>query len=106
MPAGKRSKLHPWTEEQKKDDGDKPTRTPLLVLPSAGQNEPGMREKLSAKSPWKDLASHHEQHDVNSLVCMEGVEKLGGEKQHVLLGMEQSGLIANPKHLCMCPQRC
>ena len=83
-----------------------PVAPHFLSFLSASQNEPSKRDKLSAKSPWKDFVSHHKQHDVNSLVCMEGVKALGGEKQLVLLGMEQSGLIGNPKHLCTCPQRC
>lgn len=51
------------------------------------------------------LSSHRKQHDVNSSVCMEGVEALGGEKQLVLLGMERSVLIViSGEETCVCTQ--
>lgn len=74
-----------------------------ISCPLKGQNEPAERDKLPAKSPWKDFASHLEQRDVYSLLCVEAVVGLGREKQHVLLGMEKSGVIVNPKYLRTCP---
>lgn len=98
MPAGKRSKLHPRAEEQKKLSQQVQLHPTSFLF--ASPNEPSKREKLSAKRPWKDFASHHMQHEVNGLVCVEGVEASGGAKQRVMmLGREQSGLIVDPKAL-------
>lgn len=72
-----------------------PTAPCFLSFLSASQNEFNKRDKLPAKSPWNDFAACLKQHDVNSLVGMEGVEVLQREKHIVLFGMEQSGLIVS-----------